>query len=90
MKKGLNVFGIEVGISPFRIEKIFQNIIYSLNPDKLIYGIASIISGNSSNISQMKINIKGIKIDYNDSMIDDSQKNPLYKKLKDEIMNIPV
>ena len=36
MKKGLNVFGIGVGISPFGIEKLFPNIIYSLNPDKLI------------------------------------------------------
>jgi len=90
MKKGLNVFGIGVGISPFGIEKLFPNIIYSLNPDKLIYGIASYISGKNSNISQMEINIKGIKIGYNDSNIEDSKINPLYKKLKYELMNIPV
>ena len=36
MMKGLNVFGVRVGISPFGIEKLFPNIIYSLNPDKLI------------------------------------------------------
>ena len=47
MRKGLNIFGIGVGISPFGIEKLFPSIIYSLNPDKLIQGIASCFSGAS-------------------------------------------
>ena len=29
-------------LSPFGIEKLFPSIIYSLNPDKLIQGIASL------------------------------------------------
>ena len=90
MKKGLNVFGIGVGISPFGIEKLFPNIIYSLNPDKLVQGIASYISGVSNNNKYMKINVSGLKFKFNDSNIEDSQKNPLYKKLKNELMNIPV
>ena len=90
MKKGLNVFGIGVGISPFGIEKLFPSIIYSLNPNKLIQGLASYISGTSSNNKLMKINVFELKITFNDSNIDDSKKNPLYKKLKNELMNIPV
>ena len=90
MAKGLNVFGIGVGISPFGIEKLFPNIIYSLNPDKLIQGIASCFSGLAINSTTMKMNLSGLKIKFTDSNIVDSQKNPLYKKLKNELMNIPV
>ena len=90
MIKGLNIFGIGVGISPFGIEKLFPNVIYSLNPDKLIRGIASCFSGNSSNNTDMKLNFSGLKITFNDSNIEDSQKKPLYKKLKNELINIPV
>ena len=90
MKKGLNVFEIGVGISPFGIEKLFPNVIYSLNPDKLMKVIASYISGTSSNNASMKINVSEIKIKFNDSNIQDSEKNPLYKKLKNELMNILV
>ena len=90
MKKGLNIFGIGVGISPFGIEKLFPNIIYSLNPYKLIQGIASCFSGTSSNNFSMKISVSGLKIKFSDLNIEDSQKNPLYKNLKNELMNIPV
>ena len=54
MMKGLNVFGIGVGISPFGIEKLFPNIIYSMNPDKLIQGIASCFLDVTSKNSSMK------------------------------------
>ena len=90
MMKGLNVFGIGVGISPFGIEKLFPSIIYSLNPDKLILGIASCFSGASLNNVVMKMNVSGLKIKFDDSNIIDSQKNYLYKNLKIELMNIPV
>ena len=90
MKKGLNVFEIGVGISPFRIEKLFPNVIYSLNPDKLMKVTASSVSGTSSNNASMKIKVSEIKIKFNDSIIQGSEKNPLYKKLKNELMNIPV
>ena len=89
MTKGLNVFGIGVGISPFGIEKLFPSIIYSLNPDKLIQGIASCFSGGANN-STMKMNVSGLKLKFEDSNIEDSQKNPIYKSLKNELMNIPV
>jgi hypothetical protein len=48
ISKGLNVFGIGVGISPFGIKELFPNIIYSFNPEKLIEGISSVFSGVSS------------------------------------------
>ena len=82
MNKGLNVFGIGVGFSPFGIENLFPNVVYSLNPDKLIQGIASCFSGNSLNNSRMKLHYSELKIKFNESNIEDSQKNPIYKKLK--------
>ena len=90
MEKALNIFGIIVGISPFGIEKLFPNIIYSLYPNKLIQGVSSYISGKSSNNKPMKINAFILKITFHDSNFDDSQKKPLFKKLKNELMNIPV
>ena len=38
--KEINIIGIGVGISPFGIEKLFPNIVYSMNPDRLIQGIS--------------------------------------------------
>ena len=90
MNKGLNIFGIGVGFSPFGIENLFPNVVYSLNPDKLIQGIASCFSGNSLNNSRMKLHYSELKIKFNESNIEDSQKNPVYKKLKKELINIPV
>jgi hypothetical protein len=90
MSKGLNVFGIGVGISPFGIEKLFPSIIYSLNPDKLIQGIASCFCGVANN-STMKVNFSELKMKFEDSInIENAQKNPIYKALKNELMNIPV
>jgi len=90
MMKLLNIFGIGVGISPFGIEQLFPSVIYSLNPDKLIQGIASCFSGASLTNVTMKMNVSGIKVKFDDNNITDSQKNPLYKELKNELMNIPV
>ena len=86
MTKGLNVFGIGVGISPFGIEKLFLSIVYSLNPNKLIQGIASCFSGGSNN-STIKMNVSNLKMKFD---LENSQKNPIYKALKNEWMNIPV
>ena len=90
MMKGLNVFGIGVGISPNGIEKLFPSIIYSLNPDKLIQGIASCFSGSSLSNANMSMKSFELKFLYDDTNIIDSQKNPKYKELKNELMNIPV
>ena len=38
---GINIFGIGVGIYPFRIEKLFPQVIYVNNPNCLIKSIAS-------------------------------------------------
>ncbi len=55
MKQVLNAFWIGIGISPFGIENLFPNVLYSLNPDKLIHDIASFFSGTSSNNVTIKI-----------------------------------
>ena len=90
VNKGINVFGIGVGVSPFGIEKLFPNIIYSHNPDKLIQGIATCFSGISNNNLNMKTIKSEFKINFDNNNITDSQQNPLYKELKNELMNIPV
>ena len=38
----------------------------------------------------MKLNISELKIKFNDSNIENAQKNPIYKKLKNELTNIPI
>ena len=63
MDNGMIVFGIGVGISPFGIEKLFPNIVYSLNPDKLLKGISLCLSGESSN-SKMKMNFSNLKMKF--------------------------
>jgi len=90
MMKGLNVFGIGVGISPFGIEKLFPNIIYSINPDKLIQGIASCLLDISSKNTSMKTIIPSFETKFTEDNIIDSVNNPIYKDLKDELMNIQV
>ena len=86
MTKGLNVFGIGVGISPFGIEKLFPIIVYSLNPNKLIQGISSCFSGGSNN-STIKMNVSNLKMKFD---LKNYKKNPIYNSLKNEWMNIPV
>ena len=86
MDNGMIVFGIGVGISPFGIEKLFPNIVYSLNPDKLLKGISLCLSGESSN-SKIKMTFSNLKMKFS---LEDFQKNPIYKQLKKELMNIPV
>ena len=49
MSKGINVFGIGVGVSPFGIEKLFPSVIYSIDPNELLQGIATCFSGISNN-----------------------------------------
>ena len=88
--KGINIFGIGVGVSPFGIEQLFPSIIYSLNPNKLIQGIASCFSGNSINNSNMKTQVSKFQIEFNNTDITNSQENPIYKDLKNKLMNIPI
>ena len=72
----------------FRIEKLFPSIIYPLNPDKLIQGIASCFSVGTNNAT-MGINVSGLKMKF-DTNIENFQKNSIYKALKNELMNIHV
>ena len=90
MSKGINVFGIGVGVSPFGIEQLFPSIIYSIDPNKLIQGIATCFSGISNNNSNMKTIQSEFKITFDDSDITNSQQKPIYHELKNKLMNIPV
>ena len=87
--KGINIFGIGVGISPFGIEKLFPNIIYSLNPYKLIQGIFSCISGDVNDDSLKAIDFE-TKIKFNDIKIEELKENIKFKNLKNKLMDIPV
>jgi hypothetical protein len=63
--KEINIIGIGVGISPFGIEKLFPNIVFSMNPDKLIQGISLCLSKITSD-NRIKILVSKEKIEYND------------------------
>ena len=90
MNKGINVFGIGVGVSPFGIEKLFPSVIYSIDPNKLLQGIATCFSGISNNISNMKTILSDFKIKFDDSDITNSQQKPIYHELKNKLMSKPV
>ena len=47
--KEINIIGIGVGISPFGIKKLFPNIVYSINQDRLIQEISLSLSKITSN-----------------------------------------
>ena len=90
MSKGLNVFGIGVGISPFGIKELFPNIIYSFNPEKLIEGISSVFSGVSSGNKKMDPMLSEFKFKIDKNLIENSHKNPKYKNLKDLLSKIVI
>ena len=80
MGKGLLTFGIGVGVSPYGIEKLFPNIIYSKNPTKLINGIASCFSEINKKEEMIPMEVKyQDKITQNDI---ETYQTPIYKKLK--------
>ena len=88
MGKGLLTFGIGVGVSPYGIEKLFPNVIYSKNPTKLINGIASCFSEIYKKEEMIPMEVKyQDKITPNDI---ETCQTPIYKKLKDELIHIPV
>ena len=88
MGKGLLTFGIGVGVSPYGIEKLFPNIIYSKNPTKLVNGIASCFSEINKKEEMIPMEVKyQDKITPNDI---EACQTPIYKKLKDELIHIPV
>ena len=88
MGKGLLTFGIGVGVSPYGIEKLFPNIIYSKNPTKLVNGIASCFSEINKKDELIPMEVKyQDKITPNDI---ETCQTPIYKKLKDELIHIPV
>ena len=87
--EGINAIGIGVGISPFGIEKLFPNVIYSINPYKLIQGITSWQFWDpKSKIFDFSY-IPLPRIHFNDNDVMDAQKNTIYKELKNELINIP-
>ena len=90
ISKGLNVFGIGVGISPFGIKELFPNIIYSFNPEKLIEGISSVFSGVSSGNKKMDPMLSEFKFKIDKNLIKDSHINPKYKNLKDLLSKIVI
>jgi hypothetical protein len=87
--KEINIIGIGVGISPFGIEKLFPNIVFSMNPDKLIQGISLCLSKITSD-NRIKTLVSEEKIEYNDSNIIELKENPKYYELKKELLAIPI
>ena len=96
IKEEINVLGIGVGIAPIGIENLFPNTIYSVNPDSLIQSIVSCFTWRFGNDKDNYIeryiclHILDFKNIINDEDIEYCKKNPIYKELKDELINIPV
>ena len=67
---------------------MFPNIVYSRNPNKLIPGLVSWDFWNTDFNLYMRDPF--IKICLNNDDIINSQKYPVYKDLKEELINIPV
>ena len=85
--KGINVFGIGVGISPRGIENLFNQIIYSQNPYNLLSAISTFFGEISFPMNEMPFiindEIKQINMDKN--KFDELKKNPIYLILKEEL-----
>ena len=73
--KEINIIGRGVCISPFGIKKLFPNIVYSMNPDRLIQEISLCLSRITSN-NRIKTLVSEEKIEYNDSNIIELRENP--------------
>ena len=66
---------------------MFPNIVYSINPDRLIQGISLCLSKITSN-NRIKVLVSEEKIEYNDSNIIGLRENPKYYELKKELLTI--
>ena len=85
--KGINVFGLGVGISPRGIENLFNQIVFSQNPYNLFSSISTFFGDTSYPYNEMPyiINeqIKTINLDKNKLI--EIRKNPIFLILKEEL-----
>ena len=92
--KNINIFGIGVGICPIGIEKLFPQIVYSMNPYNLLEGISYFFS----DISKFKdekmesfmesMDIEQINLEL--QKVSNIEKNPKFKELKKYLNNIEI
>ena len=92
--KNINVFGIGVGICPIGIEKLFPQIVYSMNPYNLLEGI-SYCFGDVSKFKDYKMesfveimNIDNINAEIKNVI--NVIKNPKFKELKKFLNNVEI
>ena len=89
--KGINVFGIGVGIYPKGLENIFTNIIFSQNPYNLINAISGFFGEINTEFKEMPYTeiISNIK-DYRPSteILNNLNEKPEYYKLKEQLKKI--
>ena len=89
--KGINVFGIGVGIYPKGLENIFTNIIFSQNPYNLINAISGFFGEINTECKEMPYTeiISNIK-DYRPSteILNNLNEKPEYYKLKEQLKKI--
>ena len=89
--KGINVFGIGVGICPYGLEKIFTNVIFSQNPNNLIDAIGGFFGQINCPCKEMPhteifSNINNIIP--SEEAIKDIIEKPEYYKLKEYLYKI--
>ena len=92
--KGINIFGIGVGIYPIGIENLFPQVVYTQNPYKLIEAI-SLCFGDISKYKDNKMNSITNKADI-DSIINNMHlvskyiNKPIFKNLKNDLNSIKI
>ena len=92
--KGINIFGIGVGIYPIGIQNLFPQVVYTQNPYKLIEAI-SLCFGDISKYKDNQMNSITNKADF-ESIIKDMHlvsnyaNNPIFKNLKNDLNNVKI
>ena len=85
----IQVIGIGLGIYPYRISNIFNQAIFDINPNNLIYSILNILEGNESNKNKMDNYIQRKEEKEKDILITISKliqnKNNFYENLREEL-----
>ena len=89
--KEIDIFGIGVGVNPCGITKLFTKCVYSQNPYNLFLGINKFfVEANNDKESTMPKLFQEPKFTTSDELIKSLKKNPVYKKLKNELNDLQV
>ena len=89
-KNGIRVFGIGLGIYPYKAQELFESFIYTENPDNLLKGISIIFGKLIKTEKELSISYDNLNFDKLKEIFFKLEKNNkfFYEKLRDELKNI--